>query len=82
MCGRAIGYHYGTVDAFGFSAVGQENINTYYVYGISIAHGTPRNHIWTFADGLSEEGHTAQAVANAGFHEGGDSIIVLCVKHA
>ena len=45
VCGRTIGYQIGT---FGNQAVSQP-IDSYYVYGVSIAHGTPRNHIWTYA---------------------------------
>ena len=60
VCGRAIGYQYGTVNAFGFSAVGQDDIDTFYVYGVSITHGSPRNHIWTLAGGISEGAHTTE----------------------
>ena len=53
VCGRAIGYQYGTTDGFGFLAQGQP-LDSYYVYGVSITHGTPRNHVWTLAAGLTE----------------------------
>ena len=53
VCGRAIGYQYGNTDAFGNAAISQ-SLNSYYVYGVSITHGTPRNHIWTYAAGLTE----------------------------
>ena len=52
MCGRAIGYQIGSPDAFGHQAIAQ--LDSYYVYGVSITHGTPRSHIWTYAAGLSE----------------------------
>jgi hypothetical protein len=48
------------VNAFGFSAVDQDDIDTYYVYGVSITHGSPRNHIWTLAAGISEGAHTTE----------------------
>ena len=57
VCGRAIGYQYGTTDAFGNRARGQ-TIDSYYVYGVSVTHGAPRNHIWTLAAGLSEGAQT------------------------
>ena len=50
VCGRAIGYQIGATDAFWHSTI----IDSYYVYGISVTHGQPRNHIWTFASGYSE----------------------------
>ena len=49
MCGRALGYQYGHPDAFNGGS-----IDSHYVEGLSVTHGTPRNHIWTFAAGLSK----------------------------
>ena len=51
VCGRALGYQYGHTDAFG---TGNRFIDSYYVEGLSVTHGTPRNHIWTFAAGYSK----------------------------
>ena len=45
VCGRATGYRTGTADAFGRELM---NINAAYVDGLSITHGHPRKHIWTF----------------------------------
>ena len=53
VCGRIIGYQIGTVDAF---YQGPDlSIDTSYVDGVSVTHGSPRQHIWTFAAGLDEE---------------------------
>ena len=53
MCGRTIDYQLGSPDAF--NARGHAvTIDSNYVYGVSISHGTPRNHIWTYAAGVSE----------------------------
>ena len=52
VCGKAIGYQIGSPDAFGYATV--QLIDSYYVHGVSITHGTPRNHIWTYAAGVSE----------------------------
>ena len=46
VCGRATGYNTGSTDVFGHE---QKNINVAYVDGLSITHGYPRKHIWTFA---------------------------------
>ena len=54
VCGRIIGYQIGGPDAFGHLTVGHETIDSYYVYGVSVTHGAPRNHIWTLAAGISE----------------------------
>ena len=59
VCGRAIGYQIGSTDAFSHLAVGN-TIDSYYVYGVSVTHGSPRNHIWTFASGLSEGDYAIQ----------------------
>ena len=53
VCGRAIGYQVGETEAFYHY---DEGIDSYYVHGVSVTHGQPRNHIWTFASGLSEVG--------------------------
>ena len=50
VCGRALGYQYGHIDAFGHGG----SIDSHYVEGLSVTHGTPRNHIWTFAAGYSK----------------------------
>ena len=52
VCGRIIGYQIGTVDAFLLGP--NVAIDTYYVDGVSVTHGSPRQHIWTFAAGLDE----------------------------
>ena len=57
VCGRAIGYQQGSPDAFASndSREPQETINGIYVDGVSLTHGNPRTHIWTFAAGLLEK---------------------------
>ena len=55
MCGRIRGYQFGATSAFYRSSRGQ-GIDGYYVGGVSLTHGDAgsRQHIWTFAVGLSE----------------------------
>ena len=45
VCGKVIGVQRDHPDAF----VGPDDIDSYYVLGVSITHGTPRQHIWSFA---------------------------------
>ena len=52
VCGRIIGYQKGTVDAFLRGP--HVSIDSYYVDGVSVTHGSPRQHVWTFAAGLDE----------------------------
>ena len=47
VCGRVIGYQYGTTDAFS---------DPRYVDGVSLTRGNPRRHIWTFAAAHDEVG--------------------------
>ena len=65
MCGRVVGYQYGSPDALYAGPYQGEpygsvidthhnNINSYYVDGISLTHGSPRQHIWTYVAGLNE----------------------------
>ena len=51
VCGRARGYQKGWSVAFHRSNQGQ-TIDGFYIDGLSITHGNPRQHIWTFANGL------------------------------
>ena len=65
VAGKIVGYQFGSPDAFG---AGINNINSYYVDGISITHGQNpnRKHIWTYAiavrqnvfPGASDNGNT------------------------
>ena len=52
VCGRIIGYQLGSPDSFRGSSL---SINTYYVDGVSLTYGSPRQHIWTFSGGLDEQ---------------------------
>ena len=47
VCGRVRGYQYYTPDAFYHSS--GKTINDAYIDGISITHGSPRRHLWSFA---------------------------------
>ena len=51
ICGRITAYQYGGPDAFYNRG---RSIDEAYSCGVSVTHGTPRNHIWTFAAGTSE----------------------------
>ena len=53
VCGRIKGYQFGGTVAF-YTA--NQDINNHYVDGVSLTHGGPgrRQHIWTFAAGLTE----------------------------
>ena len=56
VCGRVIGYQFGSTDAFAVEGgiTAQFTIDQSYVDGVSITHGNPCNHIWSFAAGSSE----------------------------
>ena len=49
LCGRVVGYQFGSPDGFHSGSISQ-----IYVDGISITHGSPRQHVWTYAAGLTE----------------------------
>ena len=54
VCGRIKGYQFGATNAFWIHLM---DIDSCYVDGVSLTHGEPgrRQHIWTFAAGLSEK---------------------------
>jgi hypothetical protein len=51
VCGRALGYQVGTPDSFNAALT----IDQGYTDGVSITHGQPRQHIWSYAAGHSQE---------------------------
>ena len=53
VCGRMIGYQIGHPNSFFYSPGRSININ--YVDGISVTHGSPRQHVWTFAAGIEDQ---------------------------
>ena len=56
VCGHIRAYQYGFTDAFeAFDEGRATTIDEAYVAGVSLTHGTPREHIWTFAAGATEE---------------------------
>ena len=61
VCGRIIGYQYYSTNAFGYISgsliYSPQSIDSYYVDGVSLTHGNPRQHIWTFAAAAGETSH-------------------------
>ena len=53
VCGRAVAYQYGYTNGF-YASRTHYSINAPYVDGISITHGQPRKHIWTYAIGRAK----------------------------
>ena len=52
VCGRARGYQKGYTNGFHGYQQANQPIDGYYVAGLSITYGTPRQHIWTYAAGV------------------------------
>uniref|UniRef100_A0A1X7SW39 Fibrinogen C-terminal domain-containing protein n=1 Tax=Amphimedon queenslandica TaxID=400682 RepID=A0A1X7SW39_AMPQE len=55
VCGRVVGYQYGTPDAADPRPI-INDINSHYIDGVSITRGSPRQHVWTLMAGLNEGG--------------------------
>ena len=56
VCGKVIGYQFASPDAFAPTGrPSNPSINTYYVDGVSLTHGSPRQHIWTLAAAHNED---------------------------
>lgn len=51
VCGRVIGYKRGATEGFGEGRTAATPLEEDYVDGVSITHGNPKHHIWTFAAG-------------------------------
>ena len=54
VCGRVIAYQVGTTNAFYQRS--DPTLERDYVDGVSLTRGEPRQHVWTFAAGLQEDG--------------------------
>ena len=55
VCGRVLAYQKGSDDGFyNYHYSAQSSLNDYYVDGLSVTHGNPRSHIWTFVAGISK----------------------------
>ena len=54
VCGRIIAYQVGATNAFE-----GDSISSAYVDGVSLTHGNPKQHIWTFAAALSRQVSTS-----------------------
>ena len=48
VCGRVTGYQFRSTDGFYAEGSNHYNIDSYYVDGVSITRGSPRQHVWTF----------------------------------
>ena len=53
--GKIRAYQFGTPDAFASGRPSNPSIDTYYVDGVGLTHGSPRQHIWTLAAAHNEE---------------------------
>ena len=63
LCGRIKAYQWGATQ--GFYSYHNRYVTTVdgvYACGVSVTHGTPRNHIWTFVAGTSEGDPTSSGV--------------------
>ena len=54
ICGRVVGYQYASPDAVDTRHDWSTDINSYYVDGVSITRGSPRQHVWTLMAGVSD----------------------------
>ena len=50
ICGRVTGYQYGHTDGLHTHL----SIDTYYLEGVSITRGSPRQHVWSLISGISQ----------------------------
>ena len=55
VCGRVVGYQYGTTDAIDILDSSHNNLSSNYVDGVSITRGSPRQHVWTLMAGLRQD---------------------------
>ena len=54
VCGRITGYQFGTTNAFDNYIHNRGSIDSAFVDGIVLTHGSPKQHIWTFVAGYNQ----------------------------
>ena len=60
VCGRIKAYQKGSTEGFlAYHNGDKTTIDGAYVSGVSVTHGNPQQHIWTFASGAAEDNPTA-----------------------
>ena len=59
VCGRVVGYQYASTDAISIHGDSDphNDINSFYVDGVSITHGFYRQHVWTLISGINGARH-------------------------
>ena len=62
VTGRIVGYQARRPGAFNVYDHLREDIDSAYAHGVSITHGSPRQHIWTFVAGQAED--MSNSIAN------------------
>ena len=56
VCGRVRGYQFSdTYGFYNYYTSSQTTLESAYVSGLSVTYGSPQNHIWTFAAGVSKD---------------------------
>ena len=48
VCGRIIGYQFGSTNGFWIYHADQTSIDSYFLDGFVLTYGSPRSHIWSF----------------------------------
>ena len=67
VCGKIIAYQFASPDAFGRHG-NTFTIDENYVDGVSLTHGNPRHHIWTFAAATDELGSACPCISSNSNH--------------
>ena len=57
ICGKVIGYQYGRPNGPCPYSKGETTINDTYIDGVSLTHGSHRQHIWSFMASIGESSH-------------------------
>ena len=63
VCGKVLAYQYWSPDGIDCSAT---SIDAYYIDGVSLTYGSPRQHIWSFAGGFNENDPKCPCSSNSG----------------
>ena len=73
VCGRARGYQKGRANSFAAHYRVSQQLDGYYVDGLSITYSSPRQHIWSYAVGAYDDGGDCFCNCPCGNNGGADA---------
>ena len=76
VCGKVRGYQYYDAEPFNFLS-----IDSPYLTGVSVTHGSPRRHLWSYIVGKSEQSYSYRCPCSKRIRDGESSVPSFIGEH-